>query len=353
MRLATVTHFSLLPSLTLRLLAVVIASISLLLMSCGGGSDPNKITVQLDWTPNTNHLGIYVALAQGWYEAAGLDVEILPYTDVAPDTIVAAGQADFGVSFPPQVVFSRAAGLDIISVAAVMQRSVTELAVLDSSDIRRPRDFDGRVYAGFGLPYEEPQISTVIKADGGQGNFDTATLSTAAYEAIYNRRADFTEIFTAWEGIEAELRGIKLRTFRYDNYGVPDIYSVVLIAGTEALSERADDYRRFLDITRRGYEFAAQNPAEAARVFLEYPALRDLFPEPEMVRRSAAMLAPIYMAGVERWGGQDEAKWDAYMDWLVGSGVVTDDKDQPVTQLRGGRLFTNQLLTDPNASSTP
>ena len=352
MRLATVTR-PLRASLALRLLTIVIVSVSLLQIGCGGNEDDHKITVQLDWTPNTNHLGIYAALAQGWYEDAGLDVEILPYTDVAPDTIVAAGQADFGISFPPQLVFSRAAGLDVISVAAVMQRSVTELAVLDSSDIRRPRDFDGRVYAGFGLPYEEPQISTVIKADGGKGDFETAILSTAAYEAIYNRRADFTEIFTAWEGIEAEMRGIKLRTFRYDNYGVPDIYSVIIIANTSKIGERSDDYKKFIDITKRGYEFAAQQPAEAARLFLEYPALRDLFPEPEMVRRSAAMLAPIYIGGAEGWGQQDEAKWDAYADWLIGSGVVTDEKSQPVNRLGGGKLFSNQLLSGTTASTNP
>jgi ABC-type nitrate/sulfonate/bicarbonate transport system substrate-binding protein len=320
----------------------------LLQAACGGGADHEKVTVQLDWTPNTNHIGIYVALAQGWYREAGVDVEVLPYTDVNPDTIVASGEADFGVSFPPQVVFSRAAGLDVLSVAAVMQRSVTELAVLDSSDIRRPRDFDGRVYAGFGLPYEVPQITTVIRSDGGKGEFQTAVLSTAAYEAIYNRRADFTEIFTAWEGVEAEMRGIKLRTFRYDNYGVPDIYSVVLIANTEKLRERADAYRKFMEATRRGYEFAAQNPAQAAEIFLNYPALKDLFPEPEMVKRSAAMLAPVFVAEGGTWGRQTAAKWDAYSNWLVSSGVVTDAQNRPVTSLRG-QLFTNTLLSNPAA----
>jgi ABC-type nitrate/sulfonate/bicarbonate transport system substrate-binding protein len=316
-----------------------------LLAACGGGgSDGDKVSVQLDWTPNTNHIGIYIAEARGWYKQAGIDLDILPYNDVNPDTVVANGQADIGVSFPPNVVFSRAAGLDLVSVAAVLQRGVTELAVLDSSDIRRPRDFDGRLYAGFGLPYEQPQIRTVIRADGGRGEFQTATLSTAAYEALYNRRADFTEIFVTWEGIEAELRGIKLRTFRYDAYGVPDIPTVVLVAKSDAVSKRGDVLRRFLEATRRGYEYAAQQPAEASKVFID-AAGKGAFPEPEMVPRSAAMLAPIFVDGSGRWGLQDAAKWQAYSTWLLAQNIVTDAKDRVVTTLPGGPLFTNELLS--------
>jgi ABC-type nitrate/sulfonate/bicarbonate transport system substrate-binding protein len=330
-----------------------LASVSLILLlsaACGGSDeDGDRVSVQLDWTPNTNHIGIYVALAKGWYKEAGIDVDVLPYTDAGnADAIVANGNADFGVSFAPSVVFSRAAGLDLVSVAAVLQSSVTELAVLDSSDIRRPRDFDGRVYAGFGLPFEEPQIKTVIKADGGRGEFETATLSTAAYEALYNKRADFTEIYTTWEGIEADIRGIKLRTFRYDAYGVPDFYGVVLVAKQSKLKEKGDVYRRFLEVTRRGYEYAAQQPAEASQAFIDYLP-KGTFPEPEMVRRSTQQLAKVYLPASGRWGDQAASKWDTYARWLIGQGVVVDASNKPVTTLPGPALFTNELLDGASA----
>jgi NitT/TauT family transport system substrate-binding protein len=328
-----------LPTLILAATALVLA------LACGGGgSKSDQVTVQLDWTPNTNHIGVYLAKAKGWYKDAGVDVKILPYTDVNPDTVVANGKADIGISFPPNVIFSRAAGLDLVSVAGVLQRGVTELAVLDSSDIKRPRDFDGRTYAGFGLPFEEPQIKTVIRADGGKGEFTTATLSTAAYEALYNKRADFTEIYTTWEGIEADLRGIKLRTFRYDNYGVPDFPGVVLVAKRDAVTKRGPILARFLDATRRGYEYAAKEPDAASEAFIK--ALpKGTFPEPEMVSRSTKMLAPIFVASDGSWGQQDPAKWDAYSRWLLSQGVVTDDKDRVLKgDLPGGPLFTNDLL---------
>ncbi|HLF79535.1 MAG TPA: ABC transporter substrate-binding protein [Dehalococcoidia bacterium] len=325
-------------------LALLSGIVLLLASACGGGgSDADTVTVQLDWTPNTNHAGVYLAQAKGWYKEAGIKVNILPYTDVNPDTVVANGKADIGISFPANVIFSRAAGLDLVSVAAVLQKNVTELAVLDSSDIKRPRDFDGRVYAGFGLPFEEPHIKTVIKADGGKGEFTTATLSTAAYEALYAKRADFTEIYTAWEGIEADMRGIKLRTFRYDSYGVPDFPGVIFVAKREAVTKRAAVLSRFLDATRKGYEFAAKEPDQAGKDFVA--ALpKGTFPEPEMVYRSAKMLAPAYVDAAGRWGENPASKWDAYSKFLLAQNVVTDDKQRVVKELPGGPLYTNELL---------
>jgi ABC-type nitrate/sulfonate/bicarbonate transport system substrate-binding protein len=332
--------------LPLRRLVALAGVTGLVLASAcgGGGGDSDTVTVQLDWTPNTNHTGIYVALANGWYKDAGLKVNILPYTDVNPDVVVANGKADIGISFPPNVVFSRAQGLDLVSDAAVLQRSVTEVAVLDSSDLKRPKDLDGKLYAGFGLPYEEPVLKTMIQQDGGKGTFQTATLSTAAYEALYAKRADFTEIFTTWEGIEADIRGIKLRTFKPEAFGVPDHPEVILIASNKNLAKNKAKLQKFLDVTRRGYEFAAKSPEEAAKVFTGYLP-KETFPEADLVRRSAVMMAPMLLGKDGRWGTQDAANFNAYSKWLVGSGVVTDSKNQPLKrELPGGALFTNELL---------
>jgi ABC-type nitrate/sulfonate/bicarbonate transport system substrate-binding protein len=331
------------------LLIVALAAAGVLLATaCGGDNDgdgTDKVTVQLDWTPNTNHIGIYVALANGWYRDAGIEVEILPYNDANPDTVVANGRADVGISFPANVIFSRAAGLDLVSIAAVLQSNPTELAVLASSDIQRPRDFDGKTYAGFGLPYEEPQIKTVVRADGGKGDFDVATLSTFAYEALYNKQADFTEIFTTWEGIEADLRGIPLRTFRYDEFGVPDFPGVVLVAKSSAVKDKSAKLRRFLEVTRRGYEYAAREPETASDTFVK--ALPGSFPEADLVRRSTRELASYFVARGRPWGEQGADDWKAYTHWLVEQDIVVDSRDKVIeneADLPGGPLFSNELL---------
>ena len=310
-----------------------------------GGGERATVKVQLDWTPNTNHIGMYLAQAKGWYDEANLDVEILPFVDASPDTLIANGNADIGISFPASVIFSRAAGLDLVSVAAVLQRNPTELAVLASSDIESPKDFDGKTYAGFGLPYEEPQIRTVVVQDGGTGQFDVATLNTFAYEALYNGDADFTEIFTTWDGINAKLRGIDLRTFRYDDFGMPDFHGVVLVASGSAVSgEKADVLRRFLEVTRRGYEFAASNPDTASQEFMA--ALPDTFPEPDLVIESTQQLTSYFVESGEQWGLQDPNSWNAYAGWFIDQGLVVDGDNNVIDDLsKLGTLFSNELLS--------
>jgi ABC-type nitrate/sulfonate/bicarbonate transport system substrate-binding protein len=314
--------------------------------NASAGEAPATIKLQLDWTPNTNHIGIYLALARGWYDEANLDVEVLPFVDASPDTLVANGNADIGISFPASVIYSRAAGLDLVSVAAIVQSNPTELAVLASSDIQSPKDFDGHTYAGFGLPYEEPQIRTVVQQDGGTGDFDVATLNTFAYEALYNGDADFTEIFTTWEGIEAKLRGVDLRTFRYDDYGMPDFHGVVLVASSKSLSgDKAEALRRFLAVTRRAYEYAAENPDTASQEFIDY--LPDTFPDPALVTESTQQLASYFVESGERWGVQDAGSWTAYATWFIDQGLVVDGDDNVIGSLSDlGTLFSNDLLTE-------
>ena len=168
------------------------------------GSGAQKIRIALDWTPNTNHTGLYVAQQEGWFRAAGLDVEFLPYNNASPDTLVSAGAAEFGISFQDSFTFSKAAGADITSVMAVLQHWATQIAVrADRADITSPKDLDGKVSGGFGAAYEEPKMRAVIRDAGGAGDFTTVVLGTAAYEALYAGQVDFTEPFVSWEGIEA------------------------------------------------------------------------------------------------------------------------------------------------------
>src|SRR4051812_13532563 len=173
---------------------------ALLLAGCGAGSSPPTIRIALDWTPNTNHTGLYVAQQQGWFRDAGLDVQFLPYNDTSPDTLVSSGAAEFGISFQDSFTYSKAAGADITSVMAVLQHWATEIGVrADRADIASPKDLDGKTYGGFGGPGETPKMAAVIKGAGGTGTFRTVVLGTSAYEAVYAGQVDFTEPFLAWE----------------------------------------------------------------------------------------------------------------------------------------------------------
>ena len=187
------------------------------------------VRLALDWTPNTNHTGFYVAAANGWYGDAGVDFRVLPYGTTAPEALVGAGQAECGISFQDALTFAATAGAPIVSVMAILQHTAQEIAVLGivrPSPVRETSTA-GRTRASATRTRSRP-CARSSRPTAGKGTFKTVTLDTAAYDALYAKRADFVIMFTAWEGVEARERGIGIRTFAFDDYGFPDFYQVVL-----------------------------------------------------------------------------------------------------------------------------
>jgi ABC-type nitrate/sulfonate/bicarbonate transport system substrate-binding protein len=336
-----------------RILAALGAVVALLLAGCGAGgeggpSGSEPIRVALDWTPNTNHTGLFVAQQEGWFREAGLDVQFLPYNNTSPDTLVSSGAAEFGISFQDSFTFSKASGAEITSVMAVLQRWATQIAVrADRADITSPRDLDGKTYGGFGAAYEEPKMRAVIQDAGGTGTFRTVVLGTAAYEALYAGEVDFTEPFVAWEGIEAELRGQPLKTFSYTDYGFPDAYNVLLVGNTPWLRDHPEVAARFVQAVQRGYQLAADDPARGVQLLMD--ANPGAFTEPELVTRSQEMLAARFLRDENgRVGTQTLEKWAGYSGWVFDSGALTGPDGAPLTQRPDfATWFTNDYLAPP------
>jgi ABC-type nitrate/sulfonate/bicarbonate transport system substrate-binding protein len=307
---------------------------------------PVTVRLALDWTPNTNHLGFYVAQAKGWYAEAGIVLDILPYGGTAPEAILAAHQAECGISFQDSMTFAVAAGAPIVSVMAILQHTAQDIAVLADSNITRPKQLDGKTYAGFGYPNEVPTLQSVIRADGGTGTFDTVTLDTAAYEALYAKRADFVITFAAWEGIEAAQRGVDLRTFRFTDYGFPDFYQVVLACDRDWLAKAPAAAKAFVTATARGFGFAALNPDEAAAILISSnPGVFNA--NPDLPKASATYLAEqnLFMDPHNGVGTQTLEKWSGYSGFLYQQGLLVDAQGAALTAPPDyAALFTNEFL---------
>ncbi len=177
----------------------------------------------LDWTPNTNHTGIYVALKKGWYRDAGIDLQLLPYSaSVSPDVLVSSGKADVGIGATEGIVADAAVSQPVVSIAAIIQHNTSALVTLASSGLSRPRDLSGKIYGGFGASYEPAVVGEIIKRDGGTGQFKNVTLDVDAMQALESHRVDFAWVFEGWEVIQAQRAGVKLNIFPITNYGVAD-----------------------------------------------------------------------------------------------------------------------------------
>lgn len=305
-----------------------------------------SVNVALDWTPNTNHIGLFVAEAKGFYEEAGVDVQILPYTDTSAAILVANNIADFGVLGSIGLFTQRTAGADLVAAYALVQTETGRLVFkADRDDIQSPRDLDGKIYAGFGSGWETALISTIISHDGGVGEFETVTLGTSAYEALANGAVDFTlEVYT-WEGVKAERDGPAQRAFRYADYGVPDQHTNFLGTTDAYLAEHPDTAQAFISASQRGYAYAVEHPDEAADILVAANA--DTLLDRDFVRASLqAMIDGHYLEAEDGTIGTiDPGKMEAMGGFLFEAGLLKDGNGATVGEKPDfSTYYTNDLL---------
>jgi ABC-type nitrate/sulfonate/bicarbonate transport system substrate-binding protein len=332
----------------LAVMATTVATLSLVTACGSGGGSDQSIRFALDWTPNTNHSGLYVALQRGYFADAGLDVQVLPYNNTAVDTVVDAGNAEFGISTHNSSTFARASGARIQSVLAPLQHWATGIGVrADRADLASPKNLDGKIYAGFGDPGEKESLAQVIRNDGGTGEFTSVMLGSSAYEAVYSGKADFTVSYLAWEGIEAEHHGTPMKYFRYTDFGFPDSYAIVIDANEGWLAENPDRAKKFVQALQRGYQFAADNPDAAAQDLID--ANPGAFNDEKLVFDSQRMLAEQFMKDPNgRVGTQTLDQWSANSRFLYRSGLLTGPDGKPLTtEPDWSTYFTDDYLANP------
>ncbi|MFI9833006.1 ABC transporter substrate-binding protein [Streptomyces sp. NPDC051913] len=336
-----------------RTLLSAIAATSLLAVTTGCQADSSAatkdgtttVTLALDWTPNTNHTGIYVAQAKGWFKDAGIDLRIVPYGSTAPETLLAAHKADFGISYQEGVTTARAAGADITSVYAVTQKTNVTIAVrAGRDDISSPKDLDGKTYAGFGAPYEKPLLQKVIQNAGGKGDFKQITLNTSAYAALYADKADFAMPMPTWEGLEAELSGKPLKNFQLSDYGFPAIYSTLVASSDRYLKKNPAVAKKFLAALDKGYRYAADHPDQAADLLVAQN--KSVLTNTELVRKSERLLAKEYYKGPDgEIGTQSAERWQAFADFEYQAGLLVDeDGKKPAKAPDASEFFTDDYL---------
>lgn len=304
----------------------------------------DKVTLALDWTPNTNHTGIYVAQQNGWYAEENIELEIVPYSSSSPsDVLVASGQADVGIGFTEGVVASAATDSPVVSIAAIIAHNTSSIATRAEDNIESLSELDGKIYGGYGAPFEEPVMSQAIQNDGGEGEFEQVVVDTAPLDALESGKVDFVWIYAGWEGIEAKRRGFEIKQFPVVEHGIPDYSTPNIITSPQAMAEKPDLLERFMNATARGYEFARLNSGEAARLLIEAnPA--GTFPDEALVYESQDYLSPRYQDEGENWGVQDPEFWRNYPEFMVSQKAVLDVSGNPVGSLDFESLYTNQFL---------
>jgi ABC-type nitrate/sulfonate/bicarbonate transport system substrate-binding protein len=307
-------------------------------LSACAPATPDKVTLMLDWVPNVNHTGLFVAQKNGYFAEQGLEVNIVQPGEVYAEQAVAGGAADFGVSFQEQVTLARANdGVPLVSLAAIIQHNTSGFAARAGEGARSPADWAGLRYGAFGSPFESPTLKSLMECAGG----DFAQLQvvetgfTDPLALLSEKQIDLAWIFFGTQGVTAEAQGIPLDVVMMDQHFdcIPDYYTPVLITSEKLIAERPDAARRFLAAVSQGYDFAIEKPNEAATILHEFAPESDL----DTLIAGQLWLAPRYQAQAARWGEQQRSVWEGYAAWMQAQGLIKQALD-------ADKAFTNEFL---------
>ncbi len=306
--------------------------------TAGGGNQKQKITFVLDWTPNTNHTGLYVAQKKGYFDEAGLEVEIVQPPEGGAEILVASGKAQFGVSFQdtmaPALVGDGA--LPIKAVAAILQHNTSGIISLKGEGMDTPKGLEGKTYATWESPVELATLQNVVEGDGGDFSQVKLIPNTVSDEvsALKTKSVDAIWIFYGWAGVKTELEKLETDYFSFSGLNpVFDYYTPVVISGNSFLKEEPDVAKAFLAALGKGYQDAALHPEEAAGILCE--AVPEL--DPELALASQQYLSGQYLADAPKWGYMDPKRWNGFYSWLNENGLSQPELPENIG-------FTNDYL---------
>lgn len=293
------------------------------------------VTFSLDWTPNTNHTGIYVALEKGFFADQGLDLEIILPGEVGVNQLLASEKADFGVSYQEGLSQARSEGLSIVSIAAVLQHNTAGYASPIDKDITEPSDFEGMKFGANGSDLEQAMMTTIMdEADADVDAVDFITTGDSDFFVATERDVDFSLEFYGWTGIEAELRDQELNMVYLRDFAEElDFYTPILATSEEMIEEDPEMVRAFVHAAVEGYEYAIEHPEEAAEILIE--AEPDL--DPELVKNSQEWISERYQDDAEVFGIQESDRWENFANFMYENDIIDEE-------LEIDEAFTNEFL---------
>lgn len=298
-----------------------------------------KVTVILDWVPNTNHTGMYVALEKGYYKEQGLDVEIIQPTEGGSADLIAAGKGQFGVSYQEQVTYARTAEtpLPIKAIAAIIQHNTSGFASPKEKNIVTPKDFEGKKYGGWGSPAEEAMLKGLMEKSGADfSKLDMVDIGAADFFTSVQSNVDFTWIYYGWDGIAAELKNFPLNFIRMQDIDPNlDFYTPVIIASEDTLKNNPELAKKFLKATAMGYQDSISKPEEAAEILLKYAPEIDR----DLAIASQKYLASQYIADATKWGEMKLEMWENYSNWMFVNKLIN-------VKLNSNEAYTNDYLPE-------
>ena len=262
-----------------RLLTLAAASAIALAASTAAWA-ADKLTLQLKWVTQGQFAGYYVAKEKGFYDEANLDVEIKPGgPDIAPTQVIAGGGADVVIDWMPSALAAREKGVPLVNIAQPFKKSGLMLTCRKETGIEKPEDLKGRTLGVWFFGNEYPFLAWMsqlgIPTDGSEGGV-TVVKQGFNVDPLIQKQADCISTMTYneyWQVIDAGYKPEDLVTFNYSDMGVATLEDGLYVLESK-LNDPAevDKLARFVSASMKGWNYARENPEEAAEIVLENDA---------------------------------------------------------------------------------
>lgn len=299
--------------------------------------DLKPVTFVLDWTPNTNHTGIYVAKSLGYFEEEGLDVDIIFPGEAGANQLIATGNADFGISYQEGLMLARQAELPLVSITAIMQHNTAGYASPVEKGITSPADLEDKTFGMNMSDLSRAIMSTAMEENGADFSTVKATnIGDSDFFVAIKRDIDFSLVFQGWTGIEAEIRGQELNMmYLKDLSDALDFYTPIIATNESLIENDPELVEKFIHAAVKGYEYAIEQPEEAAQILIDsVPNINE-----ELVMRSQQWISTQYQDDASQFGIQDAARWQKVTDFMIEHELVSEDFDIH-------QAFTNDFLPE-------
>jgi putative hydroxymethylpyrimidine transport system substrate-binding protein len=315
------------------------------LAACGSKSEntkgeAEKLTLDLDFYPNPDHAGIYMAEKEGFFKEAGLEVAINSPTDPsAPLKDVASGQADLAITYEPEVLLAHEEGLDVVAVAALVNQPLTSLMWLKKSGIKSVADLKGKTVSYAGISYQQAFLKTILaRAKVPASSVKAVNVGFGLLPSLISGSSQaMLGGYSNVEGVDLQQRGKEPVITPVDQLGVPTYDELVIVARRSTLEEEGERIRLFISAVRRGTEAAAKNPKAATEAILA--ANNDL--EPKLAEAEVEATLPLLAARTagKPYGWMNPEEWETFAGWMRDEELIAE-------QPKATELLSNAYLVD-------
>lgn len=324
---------------------IAAATLAAVIAACGEVSNTlhppagtaDNLTVELDYFPNADHVGIYDAQALGYFRQADLNVQLKAPTNAAtPLQLLAAGKVDAAISYEPDVLLARNQNIPLVSVAAIVQRPLTAIVSVGSQRITDPQDLRGKTVGTSGVPYQSAFLQTIIKHAGVPARtVKEVNVGEGLVPAMVSGRVNATlGAYWNYEAIELAQLHKHPNVIHMDQAGVPTYDELVLVVRKGTIVNHAQLIRRFIHAVARGYRAARANPSQATTNLVRMnPGLKYTL----QLASVRATMSSFFPAGDHPWGWQNQTDWNKFGTWMANNHLITNPNATPGAS-------TNELL---------